>query len=71
MTPPAGSSSKGLLSEDDYLAPPHIPAGQPPKDVLNTIWLPTGQPPSDLMNIIWRRNQVFLSVNPFAVVSGL
>jgi|GEM_PF-5358716 len=36
MTPPAGSSRKGLLSQDDYLAPPSIPATT--KDVLNTIW---------------------------------
>ncbi|WP_300652419.1 DUF6708 domain-containing protein [Pseudomonas sp.] len=54
MTPPAGSSRKGLLSRDDYLAPPHIPTGQPPKDVLNTIW---------------RKNDVFLDIGDYSVGS--
>lgn len=54
MTPPAGSSRKGLLSQDDYLAPPHIPTGQPPKDVLN---------------IIWRKNDVFLDIGSYSVGS--
>ncbi len=54
MTPPAGSSRKGLLSQDNYLAPPHIPTGQQPKDVLN---------------IIWRKNDVFLDIGDYSVGS--
>ncbi len=56
MTQPVGSSRKGLLSQDDYLAPPHIPTGQPPKDVLNTIW---------------RKNDVFLDIGGTALVRRL
>ncbi len=33
--PAAGSSRKGLFSRDDYIAAPHIPTGQLPRDVLN------------------------------------
>ncbi len=29
--PEAGTSRNGLFSRDDYLAPPHILIGQPPK----------------------------------------
>ncbi|MGE6527648.1 DUF6708 domain-containing protein [Pseudomonas sp. NPDC077382] len=54
MTPPAGSSRKGLFSQDDYLAPPHIPTGQPPKDVLNTIR---------------RKNDIFLDIGDYSVGS--
>ncbi|MDH2243984.1 hypothetical protein N5J70_18745 [Pseudomonas sp. GD03909] len=56
MTSPAGSSRKGLLSQDDYLAPPHIPTGQPPKDVLNTIW---------------RKNDVFLDIGDYSIGSAV
>lgn len=56
MTLPAGSSRKGLLSQDDYLAPPHIPTGQPPKDVLNTIW---------------RKNDVFLDIGSYSIGSAV
>jgi hypothetical protein len=56
MTPPAGSSHKGLFSQDDYLAPPHIPTGQPPKDVLNTIW---------------RKNDVFLDIGSYSIGSAV
>jgi len=56
MTPPAGSSRKGLLSQDDYLAPPHIPTGQPPKDVLNAIW---------------RKNDVFLDIGSYSIGSAV
>jgi len=52
--PAAGSRRKGLLSRDDYLAPPHIPTGQPPKDVLNTIW---------------RKNEVFLDIGSYSIGS--
>jgi hypothetical protein len=56
MTPPAGSSRKGLLSQDDYLAPLHIPTGQSPKDVLNTIW---------------RKNNVFLDIGDYSIGSAV
>lgn len=56
MTPPAGSSRKGLLSQDDFLAPPHISTGQPPKDVLNTIW---------------RKNDVFLDIGDYSIGSAV
>ncbi len=52
--PAAGSSRKGLFSRDDYLAPPHIPTGQPPRDVLNTIW---------------RKNEVFLDIGSYSIGS--
>ncbi|MCP1602536.1 hypothetical protein [Pseudomonas citronellolis] len=52
--PPAGSQKKGLLSREDYLAPPAIPTGQPPKDVLNTIW---------------RKNEVFLDIGQYSIGS--
>ncbi|MGE4408380.1 DUF6708 domain-containing protein [Pseudomonas sp.] len=52
--PEAGTSRKGLFSRDDYLAPPHIPTGQPPKDVLNTIW---------------RKNEVFLDIGSYSIGS--
>ncbi|WP_300652416.1 hypothetical protein [Pseudomonas sp.] len=56
MTPPAGTRHKGLFSQDDYLAPPHIPTGQPPKDVLNTIW---------------RKNDVFLDIGDYSIGSAV
>jgi hypothetical protein len=31
--PAAGSSRKDLISRDVYLAPPHIPTGQSPKEM--------------------------------------
>jgi len=52
--PPAGSQKKGLFSREDYLAPPAIPTGQPPKDVLNTIW---------------RKNEVFLDIGQYSIGS--
>ncbi|KRV73750.1 hypothetical protein [Pseudomonas citronellolis] len=52
--PPASSQKKGLLSREDYLAPPAIPTGQPPKDVLNTIW---------------RKNEVFLDIGQYSIGS--
>ncbi|MDA8486930.1 hypothetical protein NNO07_28110, partial [Pseudomonas resinovorans] len=38
----------------DYLAPPAIPTGQSPKDVLNTIW---------------RKNDVFLDIGEYSIGS--
>jgi len=55
-TPSAGTRHKGLFSQDDYLAPPHIPTGQPPKDVLNTIW---------------RKNDVFLDIGDYSIGSAV
>ena len=52
--PPAGSQKKGFLSREDYLAPPAIPTGQPPRDVLNTIW---------------RKNEVFLDIGQYSIGS--
>lgn len=54
--PAAGSSRKGLFSRDDYLAPPHIPTGQPPRDVLNTIW---------------RKNEVFVDIGSYSIGSAV
>ncbi|WP_047303248.1 DUF6708 domain-containing protein [Pseudomonas fluorescens] len=45
---------RGFLSREDYLAPPAIPTGQPPKDVLNTIW---------------RKNEVFLDIGSYSIGS--
>ncbi|UXJ52005.1 hypothetical protein [Pseudomonas citronellolis] len=52
--PPAGSQKKGLFSREDYLAPPAIPTGQPPRDVLR---------------IIWRKNEVFLDIGDYSIGS--
>lgn len=52
----SGSSRKGMLSQEDYLAPPHIPTGQPPKDVLN---------------VIWRKNEVFLDIGNYSIGSAM
>ncbi|AMO77818.1 hypothetical protein [Pseudomonas citronellolis] len=52
--PPAGSQKKDLFSREDYLAPPAIPTGQPPRDVLNTIW---------------RKNEVFLDIGEYSIGS--
>ncbi|MCP1621066.1 hypothetical protein FBY21_5721 [Pseudomonas sp. SLBN-26] len=52
----AGSQTKRLFSRDDYLAPPAIPTGQPPKDVLNTIW---------------RKNEVFLDITDYTPGSAV
>ncbi|MEH6365337.1 MAG: hypothetical protein V7764_03665 [Pseudomonas marincola] len=53
-TPQAGTSKKGFMSRDDYLAPLAIPTGQSPKDVLNTIW---------------RKNDVFIDIGDYSVGS--
>ena len=45
---------RGFLSREDYLAPPAIPTGEPPKDVLNTIW---------------RKNDVFLDIGSYSIGS--
>jgi hypothetical protein len=55
-SPAAGSQTKRLFSRDDYLAPPAIPTGQPPKDVLNTIW---------------RKNEVFIDIGDYSPGSAV
>ncbi|WIF66012.1 hypothetical protein QN096_19885 [Metapseudomonas otitidis] len=52
----AGSQTKRLFSRDDYLAPPAIPTGQSPKDVLNTIW---------------RKNEVFIDIGDYSPGSAV
>ena len=54
--PPAGTSKKGLLSQQNYLAP--LP-------------IPTGKKPKDLLNIIWRKNDVFLDVSNYSIGSAV
>ena len=54
--PEAGGTRKEVFSRDDYLAPPHIPTGQPPKDVLN---------------VIWRKNEVFLDIGDYSIGSAM
>lgn len=56
IQPAGGTSRKGLFSRDDYLAPPHIP---------------TGQPASDMLNIIWRKNDVFLDIGEYSIGSAV
>ncbi|WP_409281886.1 DUF6708 domain-containing protein, partial [Pseudomonas defluvii] len=54
--PAAGTTKKRLFSQRDYLAPLPIPTGEPPADVLNTIW---------------RKNEVFLDVGSYSIGSGV
>ncbi|WP_165671973.1 hypothetical protein [Metapseudomonas otitidis] len=54
--PTAGQQTKRLFSRDDYLAPPAIPTGHPPKDVLNTIW---------------RKNEVFIDIGDYSPGSAV
>lgn len=49
-------SHKRLFSREDHLAPPATPTGQPPKDVLNTIW---------------RKNDVFLDIGEYSIGSAV
>ncbi|MFJ7314654.1 hypothetical protein ACIQVE_18225 [Pseudomonas sp. NPDC098747] len=56
MTSAATGTRKGLLSREDYLAPPAIPTGQTPKDVLNSIW---------------RKNDVFLDIGSYSIGSAV
>ena len=50
--PAAGTSKKGLFSQEDYLAP--LP-------------IPTGQKPVDMVNMIWRKNDVYLDIGNFNI----
>ncbi len=47
-------SRKHLFSREDYLASPAVPTGQPPRDVLNTIW---------------RKNEVYLDIGDYSIGS--
>lgn len=51
-SPAAGTSKKGLFSQEDYLAP--LP-------------IPTGQKPVDMVNMIWRKNDVYLDIGNFNI----
>jgi hypothetical protein len=50
--PEAGTTRSGPLRQDDYLAPPAIP---------------TGEKPSDVLNVIWRKNEVFIDIGSWAL----
>ncbi|MBU3056397.1 hypothetical protein [Pseudomonas indica] len=52
----AGTSRSGPLWQDDYLAPPAIP---------------TGERPADVLNVIWRKNEVFLDIGSWALGSAV
>lgn len=52
--PTAGTSKKGLFSQEDYLAP--LP-------------IPTGEEPTDILNNIWRKNDVYMDVGTYAIGS--
>ena len=54
--PAAGTTQKRLFSQRDYLAPLPIPTGEPPADVLNTIW---------------RKNEVFLDIGSYSIGAGV
>ncbi len=54
--PAAGTTKKRLFSQRDYLAPLPIPTGEPPADVLNTIW---------------RKNEVFLDIGSYSIGAGV
>ena len=52
----AGTSKKGLLSQEDYLAP--LP-------------IPTGESPSDMLNIIWRKNDAYIDIGNYSIGSAV
>ncbi|MGE8499446.1 MAG: hypothetical protein ACN6O6_18245 [Pseudomonas sp.] len=54
--PETGTSRSGPLWQDDYLAPPAIP---------------TGEKPSDVLNVIWRKNDVFIDIGSWALGSAV
>lgn len=54
--PAAGTSKKGIFSQQDYLAP--LP-------------IPTGEKPADVLNIVWRKNDIFLDVGNFNIGAGV
>ncbi|MCO1771035.1 DUF6708 domain-containing protein [Pseudomonas aeruginosa] len=54
--PEAGTTRSGPLWQDDCLAPPAIP---------------TGEKPADVLNVIWRKNEVFLDIGSWALGSAV
>jgi hypothetical protein len=54
--PEAGTTRSGPLWQDDYLAPPAIP---------------TGEKPADVLNVIWRKNEVFIDIGSWALGSAV
>ncbi|MES2870047.1 MAG: hypothetical protein V4749_10795 [Pseudomonadota bacterium] len=54
--PTAGTSKKGLFSQEDYLAP--LP-------------ISTGEEPTDILNNIWRKNDVYMDVGTYAIGSAV
>ncbi|MCO1672403.1 hypothetical protein FA459_23495 [Pseudomonas aeruginosa] len=52
----AGTTRSGPLWQDDCLAPPAIP---------------TGEKPADVLNVIWRKNEVFLDIGSWALGSAV
>ena len=54
-SPAAGKIKKGVLSQQEYLAP--LP-------------IPTGEKPVDMVNMIWCKNDVFLDIGNFNIGSG-
>ncbi|MGE8499448.1 MAG: hypothetical protein ACN6O6_18255 [Pseudomonas sp.] len=54
--PETGTTRSGPLWQDDYLAPPAIP---------------TGEKPSDVLNLIWRKNEVFIDIGSWALGSAV
>ncbi|MGL3340654.1 hypothetical protein [Pseudomonas aeruginosa] len=54
--PEAGITRSGPLWQDDCLAPPAIP---------------TGEKPADVLNVIWRKNEVFLDIGSWALGSAV
>ena len=51
-SPAAGAIKKGILSQQDYLAP--LP-------------IPTGQKPVDMVNMVWRKNDIYLDIGNFNI----
>ncbi|HCN64643.1 MAG TPA: hypothetical protein DIT33_14785 [Pseudomonas sp.] len=54
--PAAGESKKGLLSQQEYLAP---------------LAIPTGETAVDMVNVIWRKNDVYLDIGSYSVGAGI
>ena len=55
-SPAAGTIKRGVLSQQEYLAP--LP-------------IPTGEKPVDMVNMIWRKNDVYLDIGNFNVAGGV
>ena len=51
-SPAAGTIKKGVLSQQEYLAP--LP-------------IPTGEKPVDMVNMVWRKNDIYLDIGNFNI----